>query len=328
MLGAPRLCFAIDPPHQATPEQSDKATTKFLADGNKAFKAGKFADAEAAYEQAFALKKGYDIAGNLAMAEFAQGKMRDASEHLAFALRLFPVTGDPGQRDQMQKTFDQCRSSVGTVKVTVNVKGALVYVDGKSVGEAPLADPVFVDPGEHTVEAKKPEEYKDASKKVTAAKGGTVEAALMMEELPKPKVGKEVVIEVPGPRRTIVPGVVMGVLAVGAIGAGAGLFAVSKSKENQTYDLANNQIKTTGACLGKVVDKRCDQVKSLAQQSDTFHNAAIGAFIGGGVLAIGTLTYLLLPSPKVKKTVIQSGGLHLTPVVGASQGGMIVSGAF
>src|SRR4051794_35821512 len=90
-LGAPRRCEASDTPVQQSAEDADK-TRGYLATGNKAFKAGKFAEAEAAYAQAFALKKVHDIAGNLAMAEFAQGKTRAAAEHLAIALRLFPVT--------------------------------------------------------------------------------------------------------------------------------------------------------------------------------------------------------------------------------------------
>src|SRR5689334_13313846 len=115
-LSTPRRSEASDTPVQMSAEDSEK-TRKYLAAGNKAFKAGKFADAEEAYAQAFALKKVHDIAGNLAMAEFAQGKMRPAAEHLAYALRLFPVTGEPAARDQMQKTFDQCKGSVGTVRV-------------------------------------------------------------------------------------------------------------------------------------------------------------------------------------------------------------------
>src|SRR3954466_3716028 len=137
VLTAPHPSYASDtsPQPQLSAEDNEKAT-KLLAEGNKAFKAGKFADAEKAYEQAFTLKKVHDIAGNLAMSEFAQGKTRDAAEHLAFALRLFPLTGEPTQREQMQKTYDQCRGSVGSVRVSVNVKDAQVYVDGNLVGEA------------------------------------------------------------------------------------------------------------------------------------------------------------------------------------------------
>ena len=38
--------------------------------------------------------------------------------------------------------------------VTVNVSGAEIAVDGESVGQSPLADPVDVSPGSHSVEAR------------------------------------------------------------------------------------------------------------------------------------------------------------------------------
>src|SRR4051812_3214438 len=125
LVGPVRQSHGADPPteSQLSAEEDAKAT-KFLSEGNKAFKAGKFAEAVKAYAQAFALKKLYDIAGNLAMAEFAQGKTRDAAEHLAFALRLFPITGDPRQREAMQQTFEECKENVGAMKVSASVKGA------------------------------------------------------------------------------------------------------------------------------------------------------------------------------------------------------------
>ncbi len=80
-----------------------------MVTGNRAFKEGRFDAAEKAYEAAFALEKGYDIAGNLGAAELAQGKHREAAQHLAFTLRLFPITGDPALRERMKKAFEQCR---------------------------------------------------------------------------------------------------------------------------------------------------------------------------------------------------------------------------
>src|SRR5262249_20937227 len=154
------------------------------------------------YQKAFALKKVHDIAGNLGMAEFAQGKMRGAAEHLAFGLRLFPITGEPALRDQMQKTFDQCKRSVAAVKVKVNVNGALVYVDGKLVGETPLADDVYVEPGPYTLEAKA-EGYKPMSQQVTADKGSAIEATFNLAKLP-PK-SQKIFVEVPAKRRNVAP---------------------------------------------------------------------------------------------------------------------------
>ncbi len=118
-FGAKAGAAAATPPPPPTGTVDERAS-KWLSMGNKAFKEGKFAEAEKAYHEAFVLKQVYDIAGNLAMAEFAQSKHRDAAEHLALAIRLFPVTGEPATREQMQKTFDQCKGKVGAVKVVVS----------------------------------------------------------------------------------------------------------------------------------------------------------------------------------------------------------------
>src|SRR6185437_10284447 len=151
------------------------------------------------YEAAFALKKGYDIAGNLGAAELAQGKHREAAQHLAFTLRLFPITGDPALREQMKKAFEQCQKEVGALRVKVAPAGAAVRVDGAPVtaedaskvasapaspaGEAPRVDEIFVDPGEHLVEAAL-DGYTGAPQHVSVAKGGSVEVAITLTPLP------------------------------------------------------------------------------------------------------------------------------------------------
>jgi tetratricopeptide (TPR) repeat protein len=301
--------------------EDDARALKLLAQGNKAFKAGKFADAESAYEQAFAVKKVHDIAANLGMAEFAQGKMRDAAEHLAVGLRLFPITGEPAQREQIQKTFDQCKGSVGAVKVNVNAKGALVYVDGKLAGEAPLPDKVFVEPGTYTFEAKA-DGYKPMKQQVTASKASTAEVTFNLAVLPKEK--QRVIVEVQAKRRSPVPGIVMGVGAVVAAGAGGAFFGLSAVKQGETDKFDKGL--GIGACYGAAVKSEpCQELASRARTVDTYHNVAIGAFVGAGVLAVGALTYLLLPT-KTKPTPRQ--GLQAAPLLGPGQGGMIVSGAF
>ena len=52
---------------------SDEASELFKK-GNEAYKQKKWAEAEKAFEEAFALKQAYDIAGNLGDVELLQGK--------------------------------------------------------------------------------------------------------------------------------------------------------------------------------------------------------------------------------------------------------------
>ena len=189
------LALAGPPEPAEPPSAADEQAARFLAAGNKAFKDGKFADAEMAYREAFALKKGYDISGNLGAAELAQGKLRACAQHLAFTLRAFPITGEPTLREQMERALGQCRRGVGAVRVDLEVRGATVLVDGVSAGEAPLLDEVFVDPGEHVFEARL-EGYAGAPRRIVVEVGGAASVTLPLTPLPPPP-GKTVVQVVP-----------------------------------------------------------------------------------------------------------------------------------
>ena len=319
---------AAVPPKGSTDEQA----MKWISQGNKAFKDGKFADAEKAYSEAFALKPVYDIAGNLAMAEFAQSKHRAAAEHLAFALRQFPITGEPSQREQMEKTFKQCAGHVGAVKVTVSTtRGAQVSVDGKPVGEAPLADDLFMEPGKHTISVTA-KGYKDASKEVDVKKSGTERVQFDLVLLPPVVVVKNGPgMEPPLPPRSKKPAIVMGAVAVVAAGVGGALFAVSGSKRTSAIKMSNAIPKSELPCsvdaTKNPANGKCNELISTAHAVDTFHDAAIGLFVGAGVAGAAAVVYLLLPPPTAaKKAPVR--GLRATPIVGSGQAGFLLSGAF
>ena len=323
----PKTAAPTPPPPQGT---VDERASRWLSQGNKAFKDGKFAEAEKAYREAFTLKQVYDIAGNLAMAEFAQSKHRDAAEHLALAIRLFPVTGEPATRTQMQKTFDQSKGHVGSVKVIVSTtRGAQVSVDGKAVGEAPLEDDVFLDPGKHTISVTA-KGYKDASKSVDVVKGVASTVKLELVLLPPEVVVRNGPPPPPPPPRSKKPAVVLGSVALLAAGAGVAMFVVSGSKRSSAIELSKNIPTGERPCLvdetKNAANGKCNELISTAHSVDTFHNAAIGLFVGAGVAGAAAVVYLLLPPPAVKKAPVQ--GLRATPIVGSGQAGFLLSGAF
>lgn len=325
LLGAPLPSHAGEP--TPAPQSADAEAAKWLSLGNKAFKEGKFDEAEKAYRQAFAVKKVYDIAGNLAMAEFAQGKTRDAAEHLAFALRSFPVTGEPAQREQMQKAYDQSRASVSALEVSVLPKGALVSVDGKPAGEAPLLDPVFVEPGKHTVKATL-EGYRENSKSVDTQKGQSQRVSLELSALPKQVVTVTTPAQ-PAPKRSPLPTFVAGGAAVASFIVGGALLGVSSGKASDVSDQATAIGGARKSCVSTAVNydqAACTTLENTARSADTLHNAGVAMFVVGGVAAAGALTWLLLPAPKPKATATIT--LHPAPVLGPGQGGLLVSGSF
>lgn len=314
---------AVDAKAAPAKGSTDEQAAKWLAQGNLAFQDGKFTEAEKAYREAFALKPVYDIAGNLAMSEFAQSKHRDAAEHLALAIRLFPLTGDPATRDKMQKTFDQCKGHVGTVKVNVaTVRGAQVSVDGKVFGEAPLADDLFLDPGTHTISVTA-KGYKDALKSVNVQKGVSSIVKLDLVLLPPDAV----VRNGPDQPRSKMPAIALGGVAIVAAVVGGALLGVAGGKASDANDQA---AKLKGArCVappGTNTNAACTTLVNTASSADTLHNAGIGMFIGAGVAGVAAVTYLLLPPRAAKKA--SSTGVRATPLVGPEGAALLVSGSF
>ncbi|MFO0762692.1 MAG: PEGA domain-containing protein [Byssovorax sp.] len=330
LLGAPSPSLGQPPPAgTASSASADAEAAKWLSLGNKAFKEGKFDEAEKAYKQAFAVKKVYDIAGNLAMAEFAQGKTRDAAEHLAFALRSFPITGDPATRDQMQKTYDQSRASVSAIKVSGLPKGAQVSVDGKPAGEAPLLDDVFVEPGKHTVKATL-DGYKEASTTVDAPKGKSTPVSLTLVALPKEVVTIKEQAP-PAPKRSLVPTFVAGGVAVAGIATGLALVLVGTGKKSDANDLRSNILGDHKGCVSgspNFDSARCPDLADQFSSAYTLQNAGTAVLVVGGVAAVGAVAWALWPAAKPGPAKVGGLSVQAAPQVGPGQGGLSLAGSF
>jgi PEGA domain len=325
-------------PAKAAPSDLGDGAARLLAAGNRAFKEGKFAEAEKAYSEAFTIKKGFDIAGNLGAAQLAQGKLREAAQSFAFTLRMFPITGEPALREQMQKAYDECRQGIAAVRVTLAVRGATILVDGVAAGEAPLADEVFVEPGEHVFEAKL-EGYTGAPQHVVAPKGASVEVALALAPVPPP-VRTVVEVAPPVQRRSLAPGIALAAAAVAGLGFGAGFLSLSAGKRSNA-EVVRTQIVDVGhGCVISAVnyDPRCPSLESTLRADDTWHDVAVGSFLVGGAATLGAAAYFLWPqrrAPSGREPHGSGGGAPrvtaVTPILGSGHAditGVLVSGSF
>lgn len=97
--------------------------------------------------------KSYDVAVSLGQAELNLGLYRDAAEHLAFGTRNVPPREDPVVANRSAEALEYAKQRIGTVVVSVQPKGALIRLNGQSVGSAPLDAELFVEPGKYTVDA-------------------------------------------------------------------------------------------------------------------------------------------------------------------------------
>jgi serine/threonine protein kinase len=147
-------------PHAPAPiassaSSADKERARALVlQATEAVFADQLTKAEALLRAAWQLEKTYDIAGNLGHVELTNGKPRDAADHLRFCLATLPPSEGTKQRDRVQRRFDEARRLVAALRISVDVPGTEVSIDGALVGISPLGAEVFVDPGDRVVTAR------------------------------------------------------------------------------------------------------------------------------------------------------------------------------
>jgi outer membrane biosynthesis protein TonB len=121
-------------------------------EGVKFFDQKRYEEARGAFLQAFALKRHPALLLNLAQSEIRSGHPAEAARHFAAYLREAPNASQL-ERGEAEKGLREARAKLARVQISAPA-GAEVLVDGESVGQAPIADPVDVAPGSHTVEAR------------------------------------------------------------------------------------------------------------------------------------------------------------------------------
>lgn len=318
-------------PSAAAQEGTDPADVAFRR-ANALYKQERYAEAKAAFEEAFRLKKSHDIASNLAYAELKLGQNRDAAEHLAFAVRTWPPTGKTENRASAVRWLGIAKAAVTTVKITVSVEGATVLVDGKAVGTSPLDAEVFVEPGSRTIEAKLTG-YKDARESIQATKGAERSVALTLDrearaDLYDRGAGPGVVpTSVPpqpsGPRTglLIAGGSVTGVALI----AGIAFMVVRGSKTSDAEAQRSELVKQGGAaaCGAQSAAAGCDALHDTLGARATFGNLGAASFILAGAAGAATLIYGVAaprkaPGPEVR----------VVPAVSAAGGGLVLQGSW
>lgn len=308
-----------------TDAMNDKARDLFR-EGTKLYRAQKWAQAEAAFEAAWALtdKKSKGLVNNLGQTEMHLGKWREAAEHLNVARRL-AGKGDK-QLPDIEHDLGEAKKKVGTLNVTSNVEGARVLVGEQVIGKAPLLDPVFVEPGKVTLSALV-EGYEGVRVEVEVAAGQEVPVAL---ELKKPAAVPSATPTASGgpvtppPPRSIVPALVIGGVALVGLGVGGGLLGASRDQYETTRRITTEIHDAKGTCEAgaAVVDARCEDARKAATTSNMLRDGGIASLAVGGAAAVVALGYVLWPRSQART------GLQVTPVVGQTVGGFVVNGGF
>lgn len=294
----------------------DTARAKELYDmGNKLYDEQKWAEAEAAYQSAWNLRKSFDLAGNLGDVEMQLGQFRDAAEHLSYAYDEFPTGGKPEVREALAKRIEEARQQVGVLNIKTNVVGARLYIDGNLIGQAPLERGLFVDIGQRVIEARM-DGHNDVLRTIDVAKGSTQDVELQL-------VAKVASTASPGNAKRIAIIAVGAGLAAAGMGTGIGFWAAASGKTTDADGLRANL--NPGDCPGTAADisAKCTSLRSTLQDHDTYFNVGTGMFVTGLLLGAGTVVYAVT-SKKKPSTV----GYVVTPVLAPTMTGISISGRF
>ncbi|WP_437928496.1 PEGA domain-containing protein [Sorangium sp. So ce291] len=354
LIAAPDIAVAQPAAPQEAPASAAEAAKRADASyrqGLRLYSDGKYAEAESALQSAWALNPTFDVAYNLGNTEYKLKKHREAAQYLSFALRHWPLMKAAAKlKVTAEQRLAESRAQVGAVTVTVGVAGAEVLVDGKAVGRAPLEGEVFVDAGEHRVEAKL-EGYAPASETVKVAKGGKAEVALAMPAVKSdareaapvaqapergapgagaraPAAEKPPAAPVepmaPPQQRSWVPVIALGAASAVGLGVGIGTTVASNTASDDAHKQSAAIIQGRGQCVKPESSWSgpCEQVLNDASRADTLGNVARVAFIASGAFVIAAATYVLWPKPK------PSAYATALPVVHPDGAGFAVTGAW
>jgi hypothetical protein len=248
----------------------------------------------------------YDVAGSLAQVEYQLRDFAAAASHMAFAVANLPPKEKPETVERFKTGLAELKELVGTVTIAVNLPGADVRVDGKTVGRSPLDSELFVDVGSHHIEAEL-EGYQSVSEQFYASAGDELTVKLVLAKSPPHAKGaagataptRSAAPEPsrdsgPQPRQARELHLVTGGVAIAALATSLGFFIASAVKDSKREQLLSGLEGDNPCVVRPGLPGECSTIARLADKAATYR--AVGATsLGIGVVA-GVATYFLWPA--------------------------------
>jgi hypothetical protein len=113
-----------------------------IAQGNELREKGQPDRALPLFQKAFALAQTPRTEGQLGLAEMAAGHPVEAEQHLVAALESREHPWIAKTRPGLEKTLALARSKIGEISVEGEPSGAVISVNGRTIGALPLATPI------------------------------------------------------------------------------------------------------------------------------------------------------------------------------------------
>ena len=270
---------------------------------------GRYAEAVAAFETAYATSPNYVVLYNLGQAYAVLGRSVEAVHTFERFLTEGGYTIEPGRPHAFEALTERERAHLGRLELHVSPAGSELFIDGKRLGAGPFA-PEDVTAGEHVVVARSPG-YLSLVRTVDVAAGQTLTLDIELEIVPSsvtsPVVGAPVArpavcppppaVARPDSRRKWA----LGVGSVGVALAGAALatyvwnnhrYAVWQEQRAAFDGAAANG--DGGSNLGARGDALADRAANVQRVDDLALGFAVAA--GAALVTAGILWFTAPPS--------------------------------
>lgn len=316
---------AADPHSDAVPtDASVTREAKELARAGIAhYRAGRLEEARDAFAKAWALKPSSELAASLAEVEMRLDRYADAAEHWTYYIQNLPP-----DRTEAEYQLAECRKHLGSVRVAVDTPGALVSLDGKVLGPAPLRVDLWVSPGSHVFDAKVAER-EPATQRISIGPGEAQLVSLTLggasspaqREPATPASDKAPAAPQHGGSSTAKTVVLVSgtTLALAGVGIGLGFMVKSNNAADEAKgilkEFTDAGAKDASWCTpseGHTPPTRCTDYNDAVAERNSAKTVAIVGFAAGGAFAVGTLFTALLWHDKPAEQIARLPAVSVT----------------
>jgi hypothetical protein len=192
----------------------------------------------------------------------------------------------PARLDAVKGDLDMLEGRTATLKIQSSLVGAEVLVDGEAVGVTPLADPVLMNAGDHSIEVRKPG-YRSRVLRRTLAGKDAGEMSVELDEItttPATPAGPTSTSASRAPARAMAP-IWISWSTTAALAAGAGVVGILGLRAADKHD--------------DLLDQRDVSPSDLSSQKNKARMFLVtsDALTAAAVVAGGISLYLTLRSP-------------------------------
>lgn len=292
--GTPAVAGGDDRPwNRGVPLEARHAARDLFLEGNRLFRVPLFVQAAEKYTAALARWKHPAFYFNLAVTQLNLGQELEARNNLEQAIKHGAEPLGADEFNEAQKQLRDVERQLGRIRITCQLAGAEVTLDGATVFTGPGSYQTWVKAKAHEITARK-QGYLSEARQVAVAPGAVQQAELKLVTLSE-------ATDTSRRWATWKPWAVVG--AGVAVAATGGVLHALSSRNFSSYDQEFLQLPcvtmpdpASPGCARQDIPASLDDRLTLARREQAI---AIGGYIVGGALVVAGATLLYMNRPQL-----------------------------